>query len=149
MPVIEEDVLIARPPQEVFQYLTTTQNLPVWDSSVLESEDVDEGPIHLGAKLRGVSKVLGRRLDWTTEVTELEVPTLATYRSVEGKLHFTVTYALQPENGGTRFKYKVEADAGLGGIFGRITDPIVAKAHRRTVRGNLDTLAELLTQPTP
>jgi hypothetical protein len=41
------------------------------------------------------------------------------------------------------------ADAGLGGLFGRIADPIVERAQRRTIRGSLDTLAELLTQPNP
>jgi NADPH:quinone reductase-like Zn-dependent oxidoreductase len=29
-------------------------------------------------------------------------------------------------------------------VFGRLADPIVEKAQRRTVRANLDTLAELL-----
>ena len=149
MPVVEEDVFIARPPQEVFEYLTTAQNLPVWDSSIVEAEQVDEGPIQVGTRYRGVSKILGRRFEWTTRVIELKPPTLTTYQSVEGKLHFTVTNSLQPENDGTRFKYKVVADAGLGGLFGRIADPIVERAQRRTIRGSLDTLAELLTEPNP
>jgi hypothetical protein len=34
----------------------------------------------------------------------------------------------------------------LGGVFGRLADPLVEKVQRRTVRANLDTLAELLTQ---
>ena len=147
MPVIEEEVHVARPPQEVFDYLIVAENLVVWDSSILEVEQVTSGPVQVGTRWRGVSKILGRRFEWTTEVTELESPTRSTTRAVEGKLRFTVTYALQPDNGGTRFTYKVEADPGLGGIFGRLTDPLVEKAQRRTVRGNLDTLAELLTQP--
>ena len=149
MPVVEEDVFIARPPQDVFEYLMTAQNLPIWDSSIMESEQIDEGPARVGTRFRGVSKVLGRRFEWTTKVTELTPPTLATYQTVEGKLNFTVTHHLRPENAGTRFTYKIEADAGLGGVFGRIADPIVERAQRRTVRGSLDTLAELLTEPNP
>jgi carbon monoxide dehydrogenase subunit G len=149
MPVVEEDVFIARPPQELFEFLTTAENLPVWDSSIIEAEQVDDGPIQLGTRYRGVSKILGRRFEWTTRVTELKSPTFTIYQSVEGKLHFTVTHSLEPENAGTRFRYKIEADAGLGGVFGRIADPIVERAQRRTVRGSLDTLAELLAQPNP
>jgi uncharacterized membrane protein len=147
MPVVEEDVFIARPPHEVFEHLITAENLPVWDSSIMEAEQVDEGPTQVGTRYRGVSKILGRRFEWTTKVTEFEPPTLTTYQSVQGKLNFTVTHRLQPENAGTRFTYKIEADAGLGGLFGRIADPIVERAQRRTVRGSLETLAELLTQP--
>ncbi len=148
MPVIKEDVFISRPPQDVFDYLSTAENLPVWDSSIMEAEQVTSGPMQIGTRWRGVSKILGRRFEWTTQVTDLEPPARSTSQAVEGKLRFTVNQYLEPENDGTRFAYKVEADSGLGGIFGRLTDPLVEKAQRRTVRGNLDTLAELLTQPT-
>jgi uncharacterized protein YndB with AHSA1/START domain len=145
MPTVEESVVIARPPEEVFNYVSNAQNLPVWDSSILKAEQVDSGPLRVGTRWRGVSKVLGRRFKWTTELVELTPPTMTMSRSVAGKLSFTVTNTFQPEAGGTRFTYKVDAESGLGGIFGRVADPIVEKAQRRTVRANLDTLAELLT----
>ncbi len=81
--------------------------------------------------------------------TELEPAARVSSRAVDGKLHFTVTNTMRAEAGGTRFTYRVEAESGLGGIFGRLSDPIVEKAQRRTVRANLDTLAELLAQPSP
>jgi uncharacterized membrane protein len=145
VPTVEESVLIQRSPEEVFDYVGTAQNLPVWDSSILEAEQVDSGPLRVGTRWRGASKVLGRRFEWTTEVVELDSPTTTVSRSVEGKLQFTVTNTFEPAAGGTRFTYKVDAESGLGGIFGRLADPIVEKAQRRTVRANLDTLAELLT----
>lgn len=144
MPVVEESVVIARSPEQVFDYLNRAENLPVWDSSIMEAEQLDTGPVRVGTRWRGVSKILGRRFEWTTEVTELQPPTRTSSRAIEGKLRFTVTNTLQPESGGTCYTYRVEADSGLGGVFGRLTDPIVEKAQRRTVRANLDTLAELL-----
>ncbi len=144
MPVVEESVFIARPPQEVFEYVSTAQNVPVWDSSIMEAEQVDCGPLQVGSRWRGASKILGRRFHWTTELVEFQPPVRMVSRAVEGELHFTVTNTFQPEAGGTRFTYKVDAESGLGGIFGRVADPIVEKAQRRTVRANLDTLAELL-----
>ncbi len=146
MPIVEESVLIARSPEEVFDYVSTAQNVPVWDSSIMEAEQVDSGPLRVGSRWRGVSKILGRRFEWTTELVEFDPPERTLSRAVEGKLHFTVTNTFQPEAGGTRFTYKVDAESGLGGIFGRVADPIVEKAQRRTVRANLDTLAELLAE---
>jgi uncharacterized protein YndB with AHSA1/START domain len=144
VPVVEESVFIARSPEDVFDYLNRADNLAVWDSSIMEAKQVEAGPVRVGIHWRGVSKILGRRFEWTAQVTELQPPTRTSSRAVEGALRFTVTNTLQPENGGTHFTYRVEADSGLGGIFGRLADPIVEKAQRRTVRANLDTLAELL-----
>lgn len=144
MPVIEEDVFIAKTPDEVYDYLSKAENLPVWDSSIVEATQVEDGPVAVGTRWRGVSKILGRRFDWTVEIVELDAPTLTRSKSVEGKMSFTVTQRLQAEDGGCRFSYKVDAESGLGGVFGRFGDPLVQKAQRRTVRANLDTLAELL-----
>lgn len=144
MPVVEESVVIARAPHEVFDFLNTAENLPVWDSSVIEAEQLGAAPFGVGTRWRGVTKILGRRFGWMVEVTEFQPPTRVSSRAVEGTLRFTVTNSLQPEDAGTRFTHRVEAASGLGGIFGRLADPIVEKAHRRTVRANLDTLAELL-----
>ena len=146
MAVVEEGVVIGRPPEEVYAYLESAENLPVWDSSILEAEQVGTGPVEAGTRWRGVSKILGRRFDWTTEVVEAAPPTMFRSRSVEGPMSFEVTTTLTAEGEGTRVTYRVEAASGLGGIFGRLADPLVEKAHRRTVRANLDTLAELLTQ---
>jgi hypothetical protein len=52
--------------------------------------------------------------------------------------------AVVPE--GTRLTYRIEAETGLGGAFGRVMEPIVAKAQAKTVRENLDGLAILLTK---
>jgi hypothetical protein len=145
MPVIEETVFIAKSPEKVFDFLHHAENIPVWDSSIMQAEQIGLDPIGIGTRLRGVSEILGRRFEWTTEVTEFEPPTRSISRAVEGKLYFTVTNSLQPEKGGDRFSYRIDADSGLGGIFGRLADPFVAKAQGRTVRANLDTLAELLS----
>ncbi|MEO5709966.1 MAG: SRPBCC family protein [Nocardioidaceae bacterium] len=147
MPVVEEDVFIARPPEEVFDFIATAENLPVWDSSTLEAEQISPGPVEVGTRWTGVSKILGRRFDWTTEIVELEYPTRTKTRAVEGNLRFEVTNTFEAQEGGTHYTYKVEADPGLGGVFGRLADTLVEKVQGRTVRANLDTLAELLTQP--
>jgi uncharacterized membrane protein len=146
MPVVEESVFIARPPEEVFDYLSKAENLPVWDSSIVRAEQVGADPVGVGTRWRGTSKILGRRFEWTTELTEFDPPRRSSSRSVEGKLEFTVTILLEPADGGTRYTYRVDAASGLGGVFGRLADPMVERAQARTVRANLETLAELLAK---
>ncbi|WP_461174823.1 SRPBCC family protein [Arthrobacter sp. Z1-9] len=144
MPVVEESVFINRPPEDVFQYLTKTENIPIWDSSVIQAQQVEDGPVGLGTRSKGTSKVLGRQFDWLTENVHFDPPKQTVIRSVEGKFDFTISNVLEPEAGGTRFTYRVEVNSGMGGFFGKLADPLVQKAHARTVRANLDTLADLL-----
>ncbi|MDJ0355281.1 SRPBCC family protein [Paenarthrobacter sp. PH39-S1] len=146
MPVIEESVFIARPQQEVFDYIAATKNIPVWDSSVAQATQIGSDPMGMGVRSSGTSKIMGRSFEWTTEVTEFEAPRRVVNRSVEGKLSFTVTNSFEAVEGGTRFTYRIDAASGLGGVFGRLADPFVQRAQARTVRANLESLAELLTE---
>lgn len=146
VPVVEESVVIARPPQEVFDFLSNFDNVAVYDSSVTSSERVGEGPVGVGTHGRGTSKVMGRHFDWTVEVKEFDPPRRMVSKSVEGKLDFTVTFTLEPADGGTRVTQRIDAASGLGGIFGKLADPLVERAQGRTVRANLETLAEWMAE---
>ncbi|RZU64865.1 carbon monoxide dehydrogenase subunit G [Microterricola gilva] len=146
MPTIEESVFIARPPEEVFDFISTSANIPVWDSSVVAAEQIDDGPLGVGTRTRGTSKIMGRRFDWTVEATEHDPPTRLTSVSVEGRMAFTVTSTVEGVEGGSRFTYRIDAESGLGGVFGRMADPFIQKAQARTVRANMESLAELLVE---
>jgi carbon monoxide dehydrogenase subunit G len=146
MPVVEETVVIARPPEEVFAFIVEPDNLPVWDASIVEAQQEGTGPYGMGTRTKGSSKIMGRRFDWTSEVVEFDPPRRCVNRSVGGNLDFTITEMLEPAEEGTRFTYRIDAGSGLGGVFGRLADPFVERAQARTVRANLDTLAELLAE---
>lgn len=144
MPVIEESVFIACPPHEVFDFVVKPENLPVWDSSIIRATQVGDEPIGVGTRADGSSKIMGRHFDWTVTVEEFDPPRRYRSRSTGGTLEFSVTNVLEPAEGGTTLTYRIDAASGLGGVFGRLADPFVARAQGRTVRANLETLAELL-----
>jgi len=146
MPVFEDSVFIACPLQDVFDFMVESENLAVWDSSVVKAEKVGTGPVGLGTRTRGTSKIMGKHLDWATEATEFAPPTRITYTSVEGQIHFVVTNVLESVEGGTRLTYRVDTGSGLGGVFGRLAEPFIEIAQTRTLRANLETLAGLLVK---
>lgn len=53
---------------------------------------------------------------------------------------------IEEKPGGTKLTYRIDAESGLEGVFGRLADPFIEKARARTGRANLETLAELLVQ---
>ena len=144
MPVFEDSVFIACPLQDVFDFMVESGNLAVWDISVERAEKVGTGPVGLGTRTRGMSKIMGKHLEWATEMTEFQPPTRITYTSVEGQISFAVTNVLEPVAGGTRLTYRVDTGSGLGGVFGRLAEPFIEIAQTRTLRGHLETLGNLL-----
>jgi uncharacterized membrane protein len=146
MPVIDETIVIARPVAEVFDFLMRAENLPRWDSSMLECVQVGSGAVTVGTRYRGASTILGRRIEWTTEVVEFVPGVRTASQSVEGPLTFTVSYEVSASPAGTTLRYRLAAESGLGGAFGRALEPIVQRAQTKVVRANLGTLASLLEQ---
>jgi uncharacterized membrane protein len=146
MPVIDETVVIACPAAKVFDFLVHAENLSRWDSSALECIQVGSGPVGVGTRYRGASKILGRRIEWTTEVVEFVPGVRAASRSVEGPLTFMVSYELSASPEGTTVRYRLVAESGLGGAFGRAMEPIVQRAQTKVVRANLGRLTGLLRE---
>ncbi len=144
MPVLEQSVLIARPASEVWDFLADPANWPSWESSMLEMEQVTDGPLRLGTRWRGATRVLGKRIDWVAEFTEFDPPKATVSKSVESTIDFTTTMRLEEVDGGTRFTYRTDTEAGLGGVFGKLADLFVTKAAERSQRASLDNLADLL-----
>lgn len=146
MPTVDENVFISVPPEEVFDYIDDPKNLSEYSANVIAAELEGPRPVQLGSRIRGTNKILGRTFDWVIEVVEHDRPNRIASKSVEGKINFTVEWNLAPEGQGTRLQYRVESDPGLGGVFGRLADPLVEKAYARQVRADLDTLAQILTE---
>jgi carbon monoxide dehydrogenase subunit G len=144
MPRVEEEIVIDRPPEDVFTFVTTPENDLQWFSTAVERQRESEGPIDVGSRIRAVDKFLGRRIESMLEVTEHVPSTRSTIR-LDGPISASGTYALEPANGGTRFRWIMDADAGLGGLYlGRVTDPLVTFVFRRRIRSDLSRLKSTL-----
>jgi carbon monoxide dehydrogenase subunit G len=137
MPRVEEEIVIDRPPEEVFLFVTTPENDLEWLSTAVERQREAEGPIEVGSRIRAVDKFLGRRIESTLEVTEHHPSTRSTIR-LEGPISAKGTYVLEPAGAGTRFRWILDAEPGLGGLYlGKITDPLVTFVFRRRIKSDL------------
>jgi ligand-binding SRPBCC domain-containing protein len=149
MPTVEDSITIERSPEVVWAFLTQTDNIPAFESQVTHIEQVTPGEVGLGTQWQGTTKVLGRSFDWVSEIVEFEPPVRSRTKG-GGKLAFEISYSLSPspDNVDTLFVYRIEAESGLGGIFGRLGDPLVERAQARTVKTNLANLKELIEADT-
>lgn len=145
MPRVEEEIVVERPPADVFAFTTAPENDRLWTSTAVERQVESDRPIEVGTRIRAVDKFLGRRVASTFEVTEHEPNRRSAIKFVEGPLRAEGSYTFEPTNGGTRFRWSLEAPPGLGGLYlGRVTDPVVTWIFRRRLKRDLRQLKAVL-----
>jgi hypothetical protein len=139
----EVSVVIDRPMGRVWEFLNTTENELLWQSSAVERVLLTDGPLGKGSRVRQVDRFLGRRLDTEWEVLQLE-DYQRRDRTVSGPLEFEVVWRLDPVGEDTRFTMTLTAASGLGGLFGKLADGVVTRMGRREFDANLGKLKDLL-----
>jgi hypothetical protein len=68
----EQSVVINRSSEPVFEFLADPENDPQWSSASDEMRKTSRGPVGLGATFKQVGRFLGRRLEFSLEVTAYE-----------------------------------------------------------------------------
>lgn len=129
---VEERITIERAPDEVFAFVTEPSNHPLW-SSVEASEIVDD-ELRIGAQIRTVGRFLGRKLEFTSEVTQYDPPKTIRMKAVDGPFDVTESYQVEATGEGCQLTIAGETP-GLGGFFGTIGDPLVVKMYARPRAG--------------
>ncbi len=136
----ETSILLPCPPQEVFAFLSDPQKLLLWQSSLLQSEMLTEGPLRVGSRFRELRRMGPRESEIRAEITDFETNRRLATRT-ETSPQATVRYALEPEDGGTRLHY--EFGLRTAGLM-RLVEPMIGSSIRKDSERDLQKLRELL-----
>jgi uncharacterized protein YndB with AHSA1/START domain len=103
---ISSTAMIRRPPEVVFDYVTTPGNWPAWHPSSLSVTGATDHPLDVGEECTEHFRVAGREGDVVWRVTKREAPHLwvITGQLASGTGGGTITYTLAPVESGTRFE---------------------------------------------
>jgi len=142
---IEASVVINRPVEEVFEFVTNPKNDLLWQSGVLESEQTSEGPMGVGTTLRSVSQLMGRRMEGTGEVIGYKANKKMTYKSASGPMSGEYSFTFEPVEGGTRLSFVGEGETGgfLKRLFG-LADSIFVRMAQRGMETDFANLKDIL-----
>jgi carbon monoxide dehydrogenase subunit G len=143
----EHTVVVERPPNEVFAFLTDLSSVPEWQSGAVEVRQPGEPSVGAGTKYVQVLKFLGRQFEATIEVTEYEPGRRFSIKTLSGPIPFQVQHTLEPSNGGGT-KLHVTLEGEPGGLF-KIAEPIVMRNAQRQVANDFATLKRLVEARTP
>ena len=138
---IERSIVIGRPVDEVWEFVHDIANDRLWQTTLVESERLTDGPMGVGTRVREVRHFLGLRIELAWEVTEFEPTRRSAIKGISGPVPLSGGYRLEPVDTGTRFTVSGELDAH--GLF-KLAEPVFARITARELEANLGHLRDLL-----
>ncbi len=138
---VETSIVVKRPIDEVFAFLSNAENGSKWAAGAITHKKTSAGPIGKGTTFRIVHRVLGRQMESTIEVTEFVPNSKYTVKSTTGSFPFQSSFTFAPVEGGTQVNVTIEADPGN---FFRLAEPLIASMARRQIETDHANLKDLL-----
>jgi uncharacterized protein YndB with AHSA1/START domain len=107
---IEGEIVISRPIEEVFDFVSDEQNEPTFNPRMLRAEKVTQGPIGTGTRFLATMKSMGRTFDITIEYTVYQRPIRlgSTSSMSSADTHGALTFEPHPEGTRMRWSWDVE-----------------------------------------
>jgi uncharacterized protein YndB with AHSA1/START domain len=139
MTKIERSVVIDRPLEQVFAFTHEPANDALWQTTLVEA--AADGPLRVGTEVRETRRFLGKRVELTRKVTEVEAPRRSAFETVSGPVPMRGVYTLEPVNGSTRLTATGELDAS--GLY-KLAEPVIGRMAARELEASLANLKDLL-----
>lgn len=139
---VQTEITIDRPIDVVAAYAGDPTNAPEWYANIQSADWRTEPPVAVGSTMDFVAKFLGRRLAYTYEVVELDLPHRLVMRTAEGPFPMETSYEWTPAGDGrTRMSLR---NRGEPSGFTSVAAPMMAAAMRRANTKDLASLKKLL-----
>lgn len=119
MPPIVSHIEIARPPDEVFAYVTDPSRFHEWQHDVVRVDIQGGRPLGVGSRFTTTRRIGPVEQTMTQEITELSPPRSWGARGVDGPVRPTADVTVEPLDDGTRSRVTIALDfEGQG--FGKL-----------------------------
>lgn len=144
---VETEIVIDRPVADVSAYAADPSNAPQWYTNIESVEWKTPPPVRTGAEVEFVARFLGRRLEYTYELAELDPGERLVMRTRDGPFPMETTYSWTAiSTGATRMSLR---NRGQPAGFSKLMAPFMAPAMRRANRKDLAKLKSILESEQP
>ncbi|HSL83261.1 MAG TPA: SRPBCC family protein [Thermoanaerobaculia bacterium] len=150
MALLECQIEIARPVEEVFDFVADLRTWPRWIINFRVPE-AESPRLAMDSTFRIDFNWLGQRAVIEYRISELDRPyrltwTEAPAEAAEPSHPRSITYLFEPTGGGTRFTSRQEVRPGEAEFFG-CDEALFIRTIRRYLDAGLETLKDLLEHP--
>lgn len=141
------EIEIGVPRDEVSSFAADPANATAWYKNIKTVEWETPPPVGVGSRLRFRAQFLGRTLEYTYEVQEMEPGRRFVMATAQGPFPMRTTYTWEDAAGGaTRMTLR---NTGEPSGFAAVTAPVMARAMRRANEADLRRLKALLEGSRP
>jgi uncharacterized protein YndB with AHSA1/START domain len=143
---VQGEIVISRPPEEVFDFVADEENEPRYNPQMRFAKKVTEGPIGVGTSFRAEMTGRGRVVPMTIQFTDYDRPHRIAERVQMKAMDLTGGLTFEPVDGGTRMRWSWNLDPH--GVL-RFMGPLVARMGRRQEKRIWTGLKHLLEGQVP
>jgi len=146
MPGITGEITIARPVEEVFDFVADETKEPQYNPDMVRADRQTDGPIGTGTRYSAAVRSGGRTTEMTIEVTAYERPTLLASATTLAQADIAYVLRFEPVPEGTRMRWtgQVRPHGAL-----RLLGPLVTWVGARQERRNWERLKAHLEAVSP
>jgi uncharacterized protein YndB with AHSA1/START domain len=137
---VGRSIVIDRPAEVVFAFVSDQTNAPRWQRGLLEVRRTTDGPVGVGTRHTVVRTLLGRRLMLSNEYTRYEPNELVAFEW-SGTMPGQASYVVEPSGDRARLTSRIEMRPT--GLL-RVAEPLMAARLSRDVEANLRALKGVL-----
>jgi len=138
----QESVMIDRPVEEVWKFVTDLSKLPKWNPQVLEPRQTSAGPLGVGATAEFGAKMRNSMMTISMRITEYEPNRRFSFEHTSGPLKGT-TESDSYENIEGKTRFTRTGDLKFRGFY-KLVGPFVTPRWRKDVVSSLGKVKRIL-----
>jgi uncharacterized membrane protein len=145
MAKIQQSITINQPVEQVFAFMRDTRNTTRWHPTVSEAMATLDGPAQIGTRVTEVRTLIGRKMELTFEIVELESNKCIVMKSVSGPLPLKITITFESLGNATRITLDGLTEARG---FLKLADGMIARMLKKEMKNDLSTAKHVVETST-
>ena len=136
MAKIQQSVTINQPAEVVFAFMRDTRNTTRWHPTISQAKATLDGPAQIGTQVTEVRTLLGRKMELTFEIVELDPNKRLVMKSISGPvpLDLTITF----ESLGKATSVTLDAVTEASGLL-KLADWVIEDMLKKEMQEDLST----------
>ena len=130
--IIEKSIEIKCPVERIFVYTTDAKSWPIWQSIIVEAEQISQGTMNIGSTFKGTVRMMGLSMKWTAEVTEYELNIKWTKNIISRGMRISEHVTYEPIEEGVKFT--ILYDMKVGGFMKLFSSMIASTMRKETIK---------------
>ena len=144
MAPLVSSIEVARPPEEVFAYVTDPARFAEWQHNVIDGRVDGNGEPSVGDKCVTTRRIGLAKRPVTSEITKMDPPRAWAVRGIDGPIRAAVDVAVEALGGDERSRVTIEIDFEGRGIGKVLVPLLVRREAEKEMPENLQKLKERL-----